>query len=711
MKLSVIMHTCRRDDPGLPSSVLGMMIDSIKRQDFVGDVELIIVDLAWEFRKDALKNVALPFPVLHIPDRPTPFRDRKILRICSPKNTGLLFARGDWVIFTDDCQVMPENGLSLCYEWARQGIGCTMAYEKRIWGKGCPDRTTGVDARGDHLGVAWGEGKRVAPRQIGFLGGTMSMIPMETALQLNGWDEMFDGSRQLEDADMCMRLTAFGQEMAYERRARVIEYEVGAYDERVVKTNPIKCNGAYSDFIWKQGGRTVANTHLLREQAVKVMNWQGCARLQDENKCSPHMSDCTRMGDKETLEAVYLDPRLVFNIHLLRNELNWGNAVDVMSVGLSASSDWPQAAPTDTQIVCSTQSSCTRMPERPEKEDAIHMSVIVAMGYTGQTNVGHPASGDEFDHLRGVADAKSNIEIVIVDRAWPNRVKRVAHALEPMLARVRYIPPRPTILMKRGYFCVSSTMNSGAVASRGELLMFVGDFLRLNGAVLDEIVKFYYDKGQLLHPVLQSSAHKVDYEEQIFCGHNSGIKVCTKKQFEATCGWEEAFDGTYGEEDVEFQQRLDLLTEHDGLVRVRRRGIDLQRSFHINGTTPVRFVPLWTEPVKHGGTNLRCNSAFNHHIVAARIANKDPVGNKPITLEEIERLKTLCSPSCKRCARADRAKQIVSYSMQDFPNIPAMLKSFAVMLGQRHGVIDPWSGLQYEWDTAFLEEMDVNFEE
>jgi hypothetical protein len=288
MKLSVVMHTCRKDDPGLPKPVLQMMVDTMLAQDYDGEVELIIVDLAWKYRREQFQEILastkMPehrqgkpmIEVLHIPDRPTPFRYKKLLRIASPKNTGVLVARGDWVVFTDDCQVLPENGLSLLAEWAKQGVGCTMAYEKRVWGRGeKEDHVTGRDARGDHLGIPLGEAKRVPPRQIGFLGGTMSMLPMDALLELNGFDEMFDGSRQLEDADMCLRLAALGQNMAYERRASVIEYEVGAYDERVVSTEPIKCNGAYADWVWKKGGRVRANTGVGALEAVKAIQWEG----------------------------------------------------------------------------------------------------------------------------------------------------------------------------------------------------------------------------------------------------------------------------------------------------------------------------------------------------------------------------------------------------------------------------------------------------
>lgn len=342
MKISLVMHTCRKDDPGLPAPVLKMMVDTVLAQDYDGEMELIIVDLAYDYRREQFADILAttempghrkgksPVPVLHVPDRSTPFKDRKLLRICSPKNTGAMLARGDWVIFTDDCQVLPENGVSLCANWAKQGVGCTMAYEKRIWGRGEEDRTTGKDARGDHLGVAVGDGKRIPARQIGFLGGTMSMLPMDALLQLNGFDEMFDGSRQLEDADMCMRLAALGQNMAYERRASVIEYEVGAYDERVVTTEPIKCNGAYADWVWKKGGRVRANTGRNALEETQASGWMACSRLEHPDVCLPHRSPCTKLGDPDLLEAVYLDPRLTFDLAKERERLNWSNAAEAL---------------------------------------------------------------------------------------------------------------------------------------------------------------------------------------------------------------------------------------------------------------------------------------------------------------------------------------------------------------------------------------------
>jgi len=340
MKFSVVMHTCREDNAGLPAPVLQMMLDSMVSQDYRGDFELIIVDLLWDRRKETFQRMCsgiirtkagIEVPVLHIPDKSSPFKDRNLLRIATPKNTGLFFARGTHVVFTDDCQVIPENALSLLGEWAEQGAGATMCYEKRIWGgpEG-NDRTTGVDQRGAHIGVPTGTGKVVTARDIGFLGGTMSMVPIETLEAVNGWDEMFDGSRQLEDADMILRLAAHGQLMAYENRARIIEYECGNYGD-VVSTQPIKCNGAYAQYVWGLGRRQANNlTGEQLAEAIRRSAWTNCLRINPDQKCIPHLSPCTNLGEKEILESVYNDNRINFNLAEIRRQASWAAAISYL---------------------------------------------------------------------------------------------------------------------------------------------------------------------------------------------------------------------------------------------------------------------------------------------------------------------------------------------------------------------------------------------
>lgn len=335
MKFSVIMHTCREDNANLPAPVLQMMVDAMVGQDYGGEFELIIVDLLWKQRKEYFENNLSSvcktkngnnFQVLYIPDKPSPFKDRGLLRIATPKNTGLYFARGTHVIFTDDCQVIPENALSLLSEWALQGYGATMCYEKKVKDRRTQDyRITGVDQRGAVLGIPVESAKVVAPRDIGFLGGTMSMVPIETLEAVNGWDEMFDGSRQLEDADMIIRLARHGQLMVYENRVRITEYECGNYG-KVVNTKPIKCNGAYAQYVWGIGRRQ-ANKLSGDElsEAIRRSAWKSCMRLKQDEKCTPHLSNCTKIGDPDLLNQVYNDPRLNYDLAEKRRIASWDN--------------------------------------------------------------------------------------------------------------------------------------------------------------------------------------------------------------------------------------------------------------------------------------------------------------------------------------------------------------------------------------------------
>jgi hypothetical protein len=146
------------------------------------------------------------------------------------------------------------------------------------------------------------------------------MVPMDALLKVNGWDEMYDGSRQLEDADMIVRLAAIGQMMAYDNRARIIEYECGAYGD-VVDTNPIKCNGAYAQYVWslpRHQANKLAGEEL--DEAIKLMHWQDCIRYRDE-KCWPHDGVCTEVGDREQLERIYRDQRICFDIANIRDNM------------------------------------------------------------------------------------------------------------------------------------------------------------------------------------------------------------------------------------------------------------------------------------------------------------------------------------------------------------------------------------------------------
>jgi glycosyltransferase involved in cell wall biosynthesis len=324
---SVIVATCRGDYPFVNSPddhVLDRIVDCCEKQTFK-DFELIIVDLMYDYRSDYLKEriAGLDFPVLHVIDKDSIFRDLMMIRICSAKNTGLLYARGQCVIFSDDGQDWSEDAFEQLHGWGSHNAGATCRLH-RDNGFGPVE----IDSRW-HAYKMQGElrTKLVPAHGIGYLGGSLSMVPMERMLQCNGWDEMFDGSRQLEDADMARRLGATGLKMALEGHPQVVEYKLNPCDSQLYRQGLLaKCNGSYIYPIWdKQPNRIRANDRLLTDQELDKFLWKNCPQLQKDSKCMTSKEICEgeKIWNRRSLLNIYKDQRLVFDLEELRAERSW----------------------------------------------------------------------------------------------------------------------------------------------------------------------------------------------------------------------------------------------------------------------------------------------------------------------------------------------------------------------------------------------------
>jgi hypothetical protein len=230
-----------------------------------------------------------------------------------------------------------------------------------------------------------------------------------------------------------------------------------------------------------------------------------------------------------------------------------------------------------------------------------------------------------------LAQARSAVELVIVDRAWPSRWDRVKDAMGAMLDRVAYIPPKPSAIIAHGYRAASSMRNSGAIASRGEVLAFVDDFCWLGGDVADEVCAFYDENKKILCPLHHERTEEQIPEGddfQVFSGHSPAVYMCTREDFAALNGFDENFDGAYGEEDTEFQNRLDRLLwlrGQNGALRVRKRGLLWRASWHENGPLPEERTLPW-----EGASDsqyLRCNISYFRAVCQPRVERNETVGN------------------------------------------------------------------------------------
>lgn len=325
---SVVVTTCRGDHPFLHHPdwhVLDKIVENMRRQTF-RDFELIIVDLCYDHRMEYLDLIEPPydFPILHIPDKDSIFRDLSMIRICSARNTGLLYARGKHVIFSDDGQEWSEDALEYLKPWAENGAGATCRLH-RDNGRGPIE----IDSRWMSYQI---EGtlrtKVVTANDIGYLGGTLSMVPTETMLECNGWDEMFDGSRQLEDADMAKRLGATGLKMALEGHPKCIEFSMrNCKADKVRNHMTAKCNGSYCYPLWEQEPERVrANTTVLSDDHLSTFLKNCCTKLALDNSCSVSEDRCDMLPNRRSLLRIYQDPRLIFDLRELRKLRSWAHA-------------------------------------------------------------------------------------------------------------------------------------------------------------------------------------------------------------------------------------------------------------------------------------------------------------------------------------------------------------------------------------------------
>jgi glycosyltransferase involved in cell wall biosynthesis len=301
--------------------VLAQMAENCLKQTFQ-DFELIVVDLVWAQRPRYLEENfgSLGFPVLHIPDKSSIFRDLNLIRICSARNTGLMYARGQCVVFTDDCQEWTENAFERLHAWGKNNVGATVRLH-RDNGKGPIE----VDSRWEAYGI---EGtlrtKCVPAAGIGYLGGSLSMVPTLNMLECNGWDEMFDGGRQLEDSDMAKRLGVTGLKMALEGHAGCVEFSQQPCSGHIMRTNTVvKCNGAYIYPIWEAEPKRVrANDHIVPDEDLDTFLDGECPMLRDGN-CKNSGDKCEGGWNRRSLMGIYQDPRMVFDMAELRAQRTW----------------------------------------------------------------------------------------------------------------------------------------------------------------------------------------------------------------------------------------------------------------------------------------------------------------------------------------------------------------------------------------------------
>jgi glycosyl transferase family 2 len=244
------------------------------------DFELVVVTPFVEEARTSLKDIER---LTVVPPRDTPWRRERMFAVCSARNTGLTYARGDWVLVIDDCVEFLSDFLERIVIWSRQGCGVSVMYKKPN-GEICDSRWSRflrASNNGDSIILRGSAG----PSPFGFVS-----FPINTAVAINGYDELhFDGARGLEDINFARRLMQKGVPFAMDRRIMAVLHDHLGYPNEILdneEQNARCCNTAHT---LSQVGVVANKTRYTNDEKQKILN---CMFWRDGGGCRFHGKAC-----------------------------------------------------------------------------------------------------------------------------------------------------------------------------------------------------------------------------------------------------------------------------------------------------------------------------------------------------------------------------------------------------------------------------------
>lgn len=315
LDISVIMPTARDNYSiiGQPDlHYLKPTIKSLSEQTF-RDFEFIFVD-ALHGQRESYDFSKLPFPVKNVAVHPNHrfWLDRRRWNVCGQLNTGILHAEGELIVRIDDCSEFDSDFLQRFWDGYQSGYFPCAMHIRYLGGKPArfneEYRKEGYEAKysesfekADKLSILkmlYGDEGLVRDtryRVVKAKGGRMIAPPdwyygyssasLEAMLKINGYDELFDGDKSLEDADAGNRLTlaGYGDKFLLDVEHQVIEHEHKPIPESLITRGlkPIKCNYAIH-LLNRRKRRWRANSDTLTDKDLEFIRLESL-----KPPCSP----------------------------------------------------------------------------------------------------------------------------------------------------------------------------------------------------------------------------------------------------------------------------------------------------------------------------------------------------------------------------------------------------------------------------------------
>lgn len=246
VKITVILVT-KRSDPKFEWA-----LESLKNQTYK-DFEYIIIDGYYNRRNEnirqLIKDMNIDFPILYLPEKPSRWKGQRA-QISNARNTGLIFTSGQYITFHDDCIKMAPNWLDKHLEYLKQGYIVASSWI----GYG----NIGKDGKGISGSLEYRAEVIKKPQVMtaAWFYCANCSFPLQAGLDINGFDEDYDGEIGQEDLQFGLRLERKGYSMMFDPTNLVEVYSASHYYDKLVK--PI-------DILLKDGKEHFSNEWLTQK--------------------------------------------------------------------------------------------------------------------------------------------------------------------------------------------------------------------------------------------------------------------------------------------------------------------------------------------------------------------------------------------------------------------------------------------------------------
>ena len=281
--ISFIYITCRKEPK------LEWFVDSLCNQKDDTPIQLVIVDYELQYdetRKELFSNIVRErLDFIHVSSKPNPVQgkykltSKNYFAAGSARNTGICYAKYDYLVFVDDTSVMAEDSFIELVKCAKEKLIVSFGY-KKVWemvvenGKLISKRSeeSGVDSR-------WNQGSEF--RKIG--GSQLfgySASPLSVIIRVDGYDEICN-TMGGEDYHYGMRVEKLNIPIYYNRNVVFYESEELADQGNVfMRRDPLLTKEHYEELMTKYNipSRWVSDarydlSHLVLDMLIRNKSW------------------------------------------------------------------------------------------------------------------------------------------------------------------------------------------------------------------------------------------------------------------------------------------------------------------------------------------------------------------------------------------------------------------------------------------------------